>query len=170
MASFIDPQNGDAASAESIAQVVEDFQGLRNIPLSLTGINDATNYALTIRNAGTGGRGLQVLSSAAAVLLTVQDSGVTLATPTLTSPHMTSPVVDSGGLTVTLGGITVTGNSTITGNTILTGSLAITTQVGFYGQVPQVKQTITGAKGGNAALTSLLAGLASLGLVTDSTT
>lgn len=32
------------------------------------------------------------------------------------------------------------------------------------------KPTVTGAKGGNAALTSLLSALASLGIVTDSTT
>lgn len=35
---------------------------------------------------------------------------------------------------------------------------------------PQAKPTITGAKGGNAALGSLLSALASLGIVTDSTT
>lgn len=34
----------------------------------------------------------------------------------------------------------------------------------------QPKQTVTGAKGGNAALTSLLTALANLGLITDSTT
>jgi len=42
--------------------------------------------------------------------------------------------------------------------------------IGFYGTTPVAKPTITGAKGGNAALTSLLAQLAALGLITDSTT
>ena len=42
--------------------------------------------------------------------------------------------------------------------------------LGFYGTTPVVKPTVTGAKGGNAALTSLLSQLATLGLITDSTT
>jgi len=42
--------------------------------------------------------------------------------------------------------------------------------IGFYGTSPQTKQTITGSRGGNAALASLLTGLAALGLITDSTT
>ena len=42
--------------------------------------------------------------------------------------------------------------------------------IGFYGTTPAAKPTITGAKSGNAALTSLLTQLAALGLITDSTT
>lgn len=46
--------------------------------------------------------------------------------------------------------------------------VALTGKVGFFGTTPAVKPTVTGSKGANAALTSLLTGLASLGLVTDS--
>jgi hypothetical protein len=42
--------------------------------------------------------------------------------------------------------------------------------LGFYGTSPGVKPTITGSRGGNAALASLLTSLAGLGLITDSTT
>lgn len=42
------------------------------------------------------------------------------------------------------------------------------TTVGFYGAAPAAKPTVTGSRGGNAALASLLTGLATLGLVTDS--
>ncbi|TDH35732.1 hypothetical protein E2A64_10370 [Pseudohoeflea suaedae] len=42
--------------------------------------------------------------------------------------------------------------------------------VGFYGTNPQAKPTITGSKGGNAALADLLTKLAALGLITDGTT
>lgn len=42
--------------------------------------------------------------------------------------------------------------------------------VSFYGATPQIKQTVTGAKGGNAALASLLTALADYGLITDSST
>jgi hypothetical protein len=42
--------------------------------------------------------------------------------------------------------------------------------VGFYGTAPAGKPTVTGSRGANAALESLLTGLASLGLITDSST
>lgn len=42
--------------------------------------------------------------------------------------------------------------------------------LGFFDATPTIKPTITGAKGGNAALGSLLTALAGLGLITDSST
>jgi hypothetical protein len=42
--------------------------------------------------------------------------------------------------------------------------------IGFYNTNPSAKQTVTGSRGGNAALASLLSTLATLGLLTDSTT
>ena len=41
-------------------------------------------------------------------------------------------------------------------------------RLGFYGATPVAKPAVTGSRGGNAALASLLTQLASLGLVTDS--
>jgi hypothetical protein len=41
--------------------------------------------------------------------------------------------------------------------------------VGFYTAAPVAKQTISGSRGGNAALADLLTKLATLGLITDST-
>ncbi len=46
----------------------------------------------------------------------------------------------------------------------------VTGTLGFYSTGGAVNPTITGAKGGNAALGSLLTALSSLGLITDSTT
>lgn len=43
-------------------------------------------------------------------------------------------------------------------------------QAGFFGATPTGRPTVSGAKGGNAALASLLTALANLGLITDSTT
>jgi hypothetical protein len=43
-------------------------------------------------------------------------------------------------------------------------------KVGFYQETPVVKPTVSGAKDGNAALTSLLTALSQLGLITDTTT
>lgn len=42
--------------------------------------------------------------------------------------------------------------------------------IGFYGATPAAKATVSGAKGSNAALASLLTALVAYGLVTDSTT
>lgn len=45
-----------------------------------------------------------------------------------------------------------------------------TDKIGFYGvATPVVKPTVTGSKGSNAALTSLMTALVALGLVTDTT-
>lgn len=41
-------------------------------------------------------------------------------------------------------------------------------QVGFCGAAPASRQTVTGSRGANDALASLLTGLATLGLITDS--
>lgn len=56
------------------------------------------------------------------------------------------------------------------------GSLAIAkdlahrgTLVGFFNTAPAAKPTITGSRGGNTALASLLTALATLGLITDNT-
>jgi len=43
-------------------------------------------------------------------------------------------------------------------------------KAGFYNATPTTKPTVTGSKGGNAALASLISALAQLGLITDSTT
>lgn len=43
-------------------------------------------------------------------------------------------------------------------------------KLGFFAATPVVKPTVTGSRGGNAALASLLTAVASLGLVTDSST
>jgi hypothetical protein len=42
--------------------------------------------------------------------------------------------------------------------------------LGFYGTAPTAKPTVSGSRGGNAALASLITALAGIGLVTDSST
>lgn len=69
-----------------------------------------------------------------------------------------------GGGTISIhsiGGLTVIGG----------GSTQInSTDIGFFNKTPTTRQTVTGSRGGNAALASLLTGLANLGLITDSST
>lgn len=47
-------------------------------------------------------------------------------------------------------------------------SLSVQGNIGFYGTSAVAKQTVTGSRGGNAALASLLTALAATGLLTDS--
>lgn len=89
------------------------------------------------------------------------------------STRVSGAFVDS--LTVSSSGNLLVGTST--DGMTSGGSLAIAqdlahrgTKVGFYNTAPTTKQTITGSRGGNAALASLLTGLANIGLITDSST
>lgn len=50
------------------------------------------------------------------------------------------------------------------------GSARFDGNVGFFAATPAAKQTVTGSRGGNAALASLLTALATFGLITDSST
>ena len=64
----------------------------------------------------------------------------------------------------------ITGGVDIVGWESAGGFRHLSTLLGFYGATAVTKPTVTGSKGANAALTSLMAALSSLGLVTDSTT
>lgn len=59
-------------------------------------------------------------------------------------------------------GAMTTGAQTFAGNKGFNGN------IGFYGTAATAKQTVTGSRGANAALTSLLTALSTIGLVTDS--
>lgn len=56
------------------------------------------------------------------------------------------------------------------GDLVVGNDMEVKGSVGFYGTSPQTKQTVTGSRAGNAALASLLTALATLGLVTNSST
>lgn len=68
----------------------------------------------------------------------------------------------------TTGSLVVSGGVGIAGDANIGGTLRVNGQVGFN-VAPIAKPTITGSRGGNAALASLLTALANYGLITDST-
>jgi hypothetical protein len=77
VASLVTPISGDLATAELIAQLTELLSGLRNIPVSLTGVNDGSAYVLTLKNAGTGSKGLIIYAAdGTTILFQADDSGV----------------------------------------------------------------------------------------------
>lgn len=154
-ASFVTPSNGDDALAEHVAQLTEDFSGLRNIPVSLSGINDAAAYSLTIKNAGTGSKGLIIYAAdGTTVLLQVDSAGVagsatggaagpivtttgtqTLTNKTLTTPHFTTPVVDSGNLTLAASDVLTRRLIANQGTPLVNGDFAISAGWGSTGAV-----------------------------------
>lgn len=95
----------------------------------------------------------------------------------------TAGVTWSLDLTGAAGGVNPGGNIVITAGTgtppgevrinNTAGAIRIrsgNTGLGFFGNSQQAKPTVTGSRGGNAALASLMTALSNLGLVTDSTT
>ena len=69
----------------------------------------------------------------------------------------------------------IAGNKTFSWYTVLeggqvNGEFHLLGTAGFFGATPAGRQTVTGAKGGNAALASLINALVALGLITDTTT
>ena len=67
------------------------------------------------------------------------------------------------------GSITGSGNFTCGSNLTVAASATFGGNIGFYGTAPNAKPTVTGAKDGNAALTSLILALKNFGLIVDST-
>lgn len=65
---------------------------------------------------------------------------------------------------------TWTGQHTFNAPTDFVGTAEFAGEVGFNGTAPVAKPTITGSRGGNVALASLLTALAAYGLIVDSTT
>lgn len=79
----------------------------------------------------------------------------------------------SGGILIAAGFASVNNNQTTPGNIVIDANNAVlieSSTLGFFGGTGVAKPTVTGSKGGNAALASLMSALSTLGLVTDSTT
>jgi len=140
--------------------------------LSLTVSNNgATTFApvagstsMTFKQATAAGSGV---ASSASTTLSAQDAKA-----------VASGTNNTGGNLVLSSGAVGTGGSGGTAGTVSIKAGAVEAiaiggsgELGFYsGSTPVAKQTITGSRGGNAALASYITALANLGLVIDGTT
>lgn len=96
-------------------------------------------------------------------------SGSLGTTSTTTTPTVTSTGAGAFGLERTDTELSLATAAAGTNQTIVRGlRMGTAGQLGFFGGSPAAKPTVTGAKGSNAALASLLTALAGLGLLTDS--
>jgi hypothetical protein len=140
--------------------------------LTMTGGNiTATTTAASL--GATTVNGLLSVTGAIDVRGNIRDDGGTL---TLGDDVAITNTLDArGNIYNSLGNVTVDDAMLVTGNLSTQGSLEIDgalnhdgSTVGFYNTTPATKQTVTGSRGGNAALASLLTALSTIGLITDS--
>lgn len=110
---------------------------------------DSTNSAVNIRgsSAGTGGGAVATIRNNNVAIISIGNKSAILGTAYDSTPY-------------------IFGNSTIE----VHNGVKFLSTVGFNGTSPIAKPTVTGSRGGNAALASLLTALANYGLVTDSST
>jgi hypothetical protein len=114
-------------------------------PGSTIDLNLTSSRNLYLTSTGSGGNGLIIFTTGGSQRWAINDVGTLFAG--------TDNTVDIG-----------TSGANRPRNLYLAGG------AGFYGTPAQAKQTVTGAKGGNAALASLIGALVAYGLITDTTT
>lgn len=172
--------------------------GTTQTPLTLRGANSnsATRPGATVQIAGGNGSGG---SGAGGVSITSGGGGGELGSSSLVLTNLSATITDrnQGTLTIADGGCSFSGGynpvgeikfsagygdtitfagrpiifATDTGNILeMQEETSGTPKIGFFGQTPlSAKPSISGSRGGNAALADLLTKLAALGLITDGT-
>jgi hypothetical protein len=103
--------------------------------------------------------------------IAAQTTTVLTTTGTATGPFATLPnmATSKGGTTAFHNPVGIK-TSTPAYDFDCNGFAMFRNNIGFHGTAPTAKQTVTGSRGGNAALASLLTQLAAKGLITDGTT
>lgn len=171
-----------------------DVGGVGNITITPGGgmtINDSTAHGTTVResgsgsllitssgsgginiyNNGTGAQGISVFDNAPAG----SGTGVSI------SSSYKNVIIGAGGISGSTGQVilqsllnvglgSVNTSLVVDPNGIHIGTNHTSDVVGFFGGGPNGQQTVTGSRGGNAALASLLTGLAFYGLIVNSST
>jgi hypothetical protein len=138
--------------ATDLNQIINAITGVSNEPIHLDAVSNASVYALTVRNQGSGGKALMVQNAGGTAIIQADGTGVfvshdgstaatqvvnisatqTLTNKTLTAPTMTAPVV--------------TGGASIAGNVVVTSGI-VKTAKGV--DVASANGTITLGDGGN---------------------
>lgn len=90
MGSFNDVVSGSSADSSCVQQIIDVLKGTAgnagNIPISVTAINDAANFALSVKNLDpTNTRSFRALDSSGGALIQADINGVSLKTITVSS-------------------------------------------------------------------------------------
>lgn len=142
----------------------ESFRVASGTSLFSGGVTVASG-GLTVSSGGIGVTGASVFSTGVSIIT----GDLTMTAGDITFPNTKGVrLADNGGtlrtsLFITAGNICCVGDANV--DLALRGA-----NIGFYGSSGTSKQTVTGSRGGNAALASLLSALANLNLITNSTT
>lgn len=165
---------GDAAksgqfSVRTGTQSVGDTNIFTVVPTSITLNAVTTMTAGTFTITPPSGAGLIYINSPAATVPGLRfDVGGSLALSLVAqNAGRLQLFTGTGGLHLDLTGV---GGGGPANTTYCRSALRVEGNVGFYNAALAAKQTVTGSRGGNAALASLLTALATVGLITDSST
>lgn len=185
---------GAASAALTSAMIYADGKLSKTANLSdLGSVNTArTNLGLgnaATRNVGTtlntvaAGDDSRITGALQTGAAAGGDLSGTLPTPQVVATHLAAPLPIAQGGTgsgtqpfVDLASDqTINGNKTLAYYTVLqggqvNGEFHLLGTTGFFGAAAVGRQTVIGAKGGNAALASLITALVNLGIITDNTT
>lgn len=159
-----------ATGTATFAGIINQRAGIIGTAVVSIGTLNATGALNVVGTASLGVMSTPILfSTGQASFNTIMATGATSLASTLAvggNANLGSGLLVSAGNTSLAGGLMVVS----TASAVFAGTLShLGTQLGFYNNSAIGKQTVTGAKGGNAALTSLMSALSALGLVTDST-
>ena len=139
-------------------------------PIDISSTSSTHGIVIQSNGGGTGGI---VIDDAGTDGITITETGVLGNSAGINVTDTTTGGVNILGSGA--GGVTITGsvgnglNLSGGGGGIFIGTSSFD-DVGFFGQTPANRPTVTGSRGGNAALASLLTALATLGLIVDSST
>jgi hypothetical protein len=118
--------------------LADAWNGNDSVPASLTGMNDPLNYGVTVRNRGTGGRGLLVTSSVGGLVMDASDAGVNV-----TNLAASGAAAVEGTLTV--GGATsLESTLDVDGATALGSTLTVADEASFGADVGIAGELIVG--------------------------
>lgn len=145
--------------------------------ITLTSTNtDCKVSGNTIIGNGKCSNAITINSSCTTCLISDNKTVGTTTNAIQNSSASTTNVID-GNMCQTTSGAAITFGGAMGGNRLTafgyidhTGPTRFNGNLGFYGTTPIAKPEITGSRASNAALASILTQLASLGLITDSTT
>jgi hypothetical protein len=177
-------RNSDPATTDDFVVYSDGRTGIRipvgNVPAAALEVRqrDTTTVgALILGAASTTQPIFQVKNSAGTATLEVGTSGaivtraITFFTNALQLGSTSTDLGGSGGAVISMKDATTAPSTNPTGGVIAYSQGGVFKVRSAAGVVfDTTRRTVTGAKGGNAALTSLLTQLATIGLITDSTT
>jgi hypothetical protein len=163
--------NGEVLVSSQNGVTIQDTGSNPDSGITISAAGPSGTDGVTILDEqDTGGDGIQISSANNAVSMSVDGGSaqIFVVKGTPDSAQIQAPkILLSAGGDCTIVGTTVEIKDNSNNNVVASGG---GNTIGFLNATPVVRQVVTGSRGGNAALASLLTALATLGLITDNST